>query len=68
MSNGEKSAPTKNDTKSYKAISIRLVDSTTWKNFKKLAALRELSLNEYLKHLVENDLKQVHFSIDSKHK
>jgi macrodomain Ter protein organizer (MatP/YcbG family) len=49
--------PQENDTteKEYTAISLRDVKLVTWKRFKKLAALRETTLQEMLEYLVDKE-------------
>ena len=47
---------------SPKAISIRDVEPQTWTDFKKLAALKEMTLNDYLKHVVAKEMRHVQIS------
>lgn len=43
-------------------ISMREVDKQTWKDFKKLAAIHELSLPDFLKYVVAKEMTRVQIS------
>lgn len=45
------------------SINVRNVEDGVWNEFKKLAMLRDLSIQEYLKYLVEQDKKHVKVQI-----
>jgi hypothetical protein len=45
------------------AISVRHVEKQVWLDFRKMAMLRDLSLPDYLKYLVEKEKQNVQISI-----
>lgn len=53
-----------NDTKedTTKAVNIRAVDPQVWHNFKKLAVIHDMTIQDYLTHLVEQEMKRVSIS------
>jgi hypothetical protein len=57
-----------NDTENENtaAISVRNVDREVWRNFRKLAMLHDMTIQDYLKHLVEKEMKHVSISPNSK--
>lgn len=49
-----------------KSISVRGVDPEVWKNFKKLAVINDMSIQEYLEYVVKKELALVHISKEPK--
>lgn len=61
----KKTTPQDNDTHEpeKKAINVRDVETDVWKEFKKLAMIHDMSIQDYLKHLVVQEKKRVSISI-----
>lgn len=45
------------------AISVRNVEKQVWKDLRRLAMLRDMTIQDYLKYLVEKEKKHVQVSI-----
>lgn len=54
------------DKKSSKSISVRDVDVSTWRDFRKLAMLHDMTLSDYLKFIVDQEMENVSISTKSK--
>jgi hypothetical protein len=57
-----KATTEKNTEDETTAISVREVKKSVWKNFKKLAVLNDMSIQEYLEHVTNQELKSVQIS------
>ena len=53
-------------TKETAAVSIRNVEVEVWNQFKKLAMIQDMTIQEYLKYLVEKESERVQISIKRK--
>lgn len=60
-----KQTPQPNDTHEpdRAAINVRNVETDVWKDFKKLAMIHDMLIQDYLKHLVIQEKKRVSISI-----
>lgn len=54
------------DNENTTAISVRNVDKDVWHDFKKLAVIHDMSIQDYLKYLVEKEMSDVQISTKRK--
>lgn len=54
--------PNSNNEETHATISVRNVDTKVWHDFKKLAVIHDMSIQDYLKMLTEQEMKRVSIS------
>lgn len=54
------------NTENRAAINVRNVEVDTWRDFKKLAVLHDMNIQDFLKYLVDQEKKRVNISISRK--